>query len=283
VQEVYISINGEQYSAASLRDRESIEKAIAIHRYAVEHRAELEATDDTWFEYLKGRSDADDGADDVQYGGIYLTYAMKNGSTVRRWYNCLFYADDLEREGTITNTVAALVDSPTYRAYNTIGAYLYAADSDETLYFTDAGLSYYINGTAQYLLLTAEQAEPIYRALLEDAAADRMPKIYLVDKPDDYDENRYANELYLGARVTREDGTLDNIYCNFTLTHDMTATLTALEETGVLRGDVQLQPRTVIDEDVNYSYAVGDTTVAGYHEAATEMPVDEPAAEALDD
>ena len=128
------------------------------------------------------------------------------------------------------------MDLPEYRVSDLLGD-LY--DSEGGVELRGGRLTYEEQDVTQERAFGPADAQTIRNALLEDAAAGRLPEVYLTEYPLDYEENHYVNQLGFDYRLG-EGGRLSDRYCGFELTKEMTSTLAALRELGVLNETVPL-------------------------------------------
>ena len=228
VQSVSVDVSAYDYSSANLTERDSIEKVIAIHQYAVDHKQELQNIND-WDYYYNGES---------MYARFWVNYTLKNGSVMSRSYTLPLERAELEKDGSLTAMVQDLVDTPEYKASDLLDT-LYTGESGVEL--NGAMLYYYEDSldVEQNRTLGKRDTQALYDALLEDAAAGRLPEMYLVSYPEDYEETHYVNYLEFEYRVVTEND-MYNQYCCVYLTTNMTSTVAALEEMGVLNDRVKL-------------------------------------------
>ncbi len=225
VLQVSVRLGAYDYSSAELREAESIEKVLAVHRYALDHKRELQDQENTgWY------------GDSQLVSNFTVDYKLKNGTWLSRSYSLPLSSAELEQEGSATALLQALVDLPEYRVSDLLGD-LY--DSQGGVELCGGRLTYEEQDVTQERAFGQADAKTIRNALLEDAAAGRLPKVYLTEYPLDYEENRYINQLEFDYRLG-EEGRISDRYCRFELTKEMTSTLAALRELGVLNETVPL-------------------------------------------
>ena len=235
VQEVHVDIGAWDYSSADLTEQDSIEKVLAIHQYAVDHKQTLQNSD-FWNGYYNGER---------IYANFNVCYILKDGSVMYRSYDLPLEKEALEETGSLTALVQELVDTRAYKAWNTLHE---LSEGDSGISLRSAMLGFYANGyeARQEYTLSRQDAQTVYDALLEDAAAGRLPEINLVNSPEDYADTHYVNDLELEYRIVTEDGIYPR-YCNIGLTTNMTSTIAALEELGVLNDRVKLMTQAEYD------------------------------------
>lgn len=247
VQQVTVKISAYDYSKATLRDADNIEKVLAVHQYAVEHRRELDTEGPGYYVNEEGAGLS---------ASIYVQYTMNNGSVKERRYRVLLQENDLEDVGSITGLVASLTDSAEYRAYHALEGLADASVTtkiEDGAKIEDATFSYQTqNGAWQYRVLSEAEQAAVCQALLEDAAAGRMPKVYLTGYPDDYGQTHYINELAFTYSKLYEDGSLDECSVSLCLTAEMTSTIAELEELGILSDGVKLTTEAEAYDDDMY-------------------------------
>ncbi len=229
VQEVSVSINAYDYSNATLTEPDSIEKVLAIHQYAVDHKWELQNANSYGGGYINGE-------DAGYYAEFEVNYTLKNGTYASRRYTLPLKQSELHEDGTPAAMVQDLVDTAEYKAKDALEELL--ADN---VRMVGAVLTYYEGryDAMQEYTFNKMDTQTLYDAMMEDAAAGRLPRINLVDYPEDYSETQYVNELQFEYRYANQSSR-NNYWCCIRLTTDMTSTMQALEKLGVLNDRLQL-------------------------------------------
>ncbi len=283
VQGVNVTFSGYHYSDVTLCDRESIEKVVDIHRFAVEHRREMKDGRGSRlgpgisYSYMVDE-------EDVTYTTFRVDYQFKDGSMMSRRYILPLRIEDAGDPDTITGCVSALTDSADYRATDALGA-LYTRRG-ENLQVT--GMTFYYYGendveVQQSYRLNEAERKALYAALMEDAEAGRMPRVLDLMDYEQVDqirsENEYVNEVEVEFRVMEEDGVYidyqSNVY--FYLTKDMTSTIAALEDLGIVNDSVRLRTRAQQDAMYSGQYREEElpSTSVEVPEAAAGVPVED--------
>ena len=134
----------------------------------------------------------------------------------------------------------------------------------------------------QERILTEAEAQTLAAALREDAAAGRTERILVADRRSDAEkqaqdgEKRYVNNLQFNYRI---GSSVDTGRAYIDLSVDMTATVQALNDLGILNEYVTL--RTCAEHDALYEsrYQDGNATVAVYEDSYETDLVPESATE----
>lgn len=260
---VSVSISS-RVAIVSGEDRELVEMAIALHRYAVESGEGRRDLDSDSFGWARTVDDVLTITETTGYEGNYyvsLRYDMADGSVMRRAYN-LWVTEGSEAH-TLLNQFANL---PQCRL-----ARLGIADEDVTdrlaagtVYYEDDSDGYYVTYTAD---LTRAQAKELYR-LAEDDALNGEPIDILAEE--DQQDDRYRIELDVYSNNTHDYGYY-GIYVRRGCTA-MMEYLSQLEYT--LGGD---RSYTIVDGEVTASEDIIDAAtgeIIGGATAATTIVVD---------
>ena len=218
VQSVTVAVSGDQYGRATLYEADSIEKVCAIHQAVLDQH--------------------DNGGGSYSITGVVeVDYTMKDGSVLRRSYWVDLSREDLDDPATLTGQLQELVNTPeflvTYRLEELVGP--------EELHLTGGLLEYYEAG--QYDMLqersfSAADAETLREALLQDAQAGHLEGIQLIGTDSAAEEKRYTNGLYFDYYID-DPNAWNRIY--IALNSDMTYTIAAMEELGILNDHVTLR------------------------------------------
>ena len=163
----------------------------------------------------------------------------------------------------MTGKLQNLVDTPEYLLSNRLGAL-----PDDDIVITGGGLDYYEIGeydVMQQRVFEAEDAETIRQALLEDAAAGRMDRIDLMGYQTNDDKDRYANTVSLNYHYV---GNRNSESAYITLNANMTSTIQALEDLGILNEYVTLR----LESEQNDYYAQQEMS---YEEEAAAVYAEE--------
>ena len=105
-----------------------------------------------------------------------VDYKLKNGTWLSRSYSLPLSSAELEQEGSATALLQALVDLPEYRVSDLLGD-LYNSQGGVEL--RGGRLTYEEQDVTQERAFGQADAKTIRNALLEDAAAGRLTKVYL--------------------------------------------------------------------------------------------------------
>lgn len=183
----------------SSEDRDVVEMAIALHRYAVESGEGSRPTDSDSFNWAR-TPEVLDVAEVTDYEGNYyvsLRYDMADGSVMRRAYN-LWVTEGSEGHA-LLNQLANLPECRRARL-GLDGEDVIDRLAAGRVYYEDSTNGYYVTYTAD---LTRAQAKELYRLAEEDAlSGDPIDILAEEDQRDD----RYRIELDVYLDSTHEYG-----------------------------------------------------------------------------
>ena len=277
IDSVYVTISGDGYSDATVKGEEAVEKVRALHQCIVDHRHTVR----------KELQDVDysDGSGNTNMY-VNLSYRLKNGTVLQRSYAMLpVHEADLEDASSLTALAQALVDDEEYRTRNALGPLASEEMDGETVTLTGGSFTYFNAGIVdveQERVLTSSEAEAIVAALREDAAAGRTERVLVVDRrnPEERDaqdgEKRYVNNFKIDYRVGSSVNT-GTAYID--LYADMTATIQALKDLGILNEYVVLRTRAEHDALCESRYQDENATVGVYEAPGAEDLLPESATE----
>lgn len=186
-------------------DRELVEMAIALHRYAVESGEGRRDMDSDSFGWVRTADDVLTVTETTGYEGNYyinLRYNMADGSVMRRAYT-LWVTEGSEGH-TLLNRFANLPESRRARlglsGFEDVVSVIWGG----TVYYEDNSNGYYVTYTAD---LTRKQAEELY-LLAEEDALNGAPIDILAEKNPRDDRYCIGLDLYNGEELYHGDWSL---------------------------------------------------------------------------
>lgn len=186
-------------------DRELVEMAIALHRYAVESGEGHRDMDSDSFGWVRTADDVLTATETTGYEGNYyinLRYNMADGSVMRRAYT-LWVTEGSEGH-TLLNRFANLPESRRARlglsGFEDVVSVIWGG----TVYYEDNSNGYYVTYTAD---LTRKQAEELY-LLAEEDALNGEPIDILAEKDQRDDRYSIGLDLYNGEELYHGDWSL---------------------------------------------------------------------------
>lgn len=216
-------------------DSALIARMISLHTSAVRGKAAAERARLDY--YHAGSTDAarDEGYfDTLRVTNFNLTYTLKNGQTMSRFYRIPVTAELL---GDPASPAAMLLDILNHRANPAAD---YFPDTVTAADFIDGSVSFFnISGSEEYreVRLTAAEAGVIYRAAAEDLKTGGLGRRYLL-RDMDYLTQVYQNEVTLvfyGTFPGWTDGEKpDSASVRFQLQADSVNLIAALRELGIV-------------------------------------------------
>lgn len=274
---VHVTVSGNDAASATVQGEEAVEKVRALHQGIVEHRSTAQR--DVW------NTDYSDGSGNSPLY-VSLSYRLKDGTVLQRNYDYMTVREsDLEDASSLTALAQALVDDAEFRTKNALGPVAGEEVDGEAVTLTRGCFTYYNAGVIdveQERILTEAEAQTLAAALREDAAAGRTERILVADRRSDAEqqaqdgEKRYVNNLQFNYRI---GSSVDTGRAYIDLSVDMTATVQALNDLGILNEYVTL--RTCAEHDALYEsrYQDGNATVAVYEDSYETDLVPESATE----
>ncbi|MCI2058162.1 MAG: hypothetical protein LKJ80_03025 [Oscillibacter sp.] len=230
IRTLIVSVGGQNYCSAGIRDPELIEKFREVHRAVIGERETMQQREK--------RSYAADA--DQQNSWITLEYQLKNGSSVRRNYEIYYTPDEVKDAGTAISKLAELVTEPAFQRANLLGTFLEqqgritGGEMSFTAYRPSGSGAY-----GDYAAFDAAAAQQLYDALCADIDQGHFG-VNQFDQ-DRWDQETYSNNLtlYYSIPGREADGggkEMDSINVEFSVR--CTNLRAALEKTGALNGAV---------------------------------------------
>lgn len=245
VQEVTLRVAGNGYTFYPGKEDELLEEVRSLHRSITEDRDYIL---NFWAEADRSSSSA---AEEWDWESVVLVYTLKNGRTMRRYYNLPLTRERIARPDTFAWRLDQLVNSPAMRAKR--------LHLDDTGYVPSGGY-FNVDRRHENVLLSDREAAAILEALGRDAAAGTWGTYEWFGRDTG---GNYAMQLNLEFRQQTEDvysGYYDSI--DIVVRPDMTSTVACLLELDLVTGEELVTYRELYPED----YAGG--------EAAVDVPVD---------
>jgi len=187
---VRVVLNASDYINVDVSDADAIRQVQETHRAILAHKKELMERDENYWYYV-----SEDGSTRLGYehSSLRLTYVLKNGLEVERYYNVRYKLEEVEQPGTAVNALRELHSSPGVQYANLMGE----IDSSR---ITGGELRYSVPRTYteepghifwewELKSITAEQAEALTEAVRRDIAAGNFGR-------NAFDNEKWQQETY---------------------------------------------------------------------------------------
>ena len=250
VRELYVSAAGNSYTLTPEADGALLEQVRAVHQAVIADEAYILSTD-AMTTLPAGMEETD-----LTWESISLTYYLKDGGKVSRWYRVPVTRDRLAQAGTYDNLLDQFVNSDAVKARR-----LHLDDS----FWTVTGGSLYVNVQNESYDLGSREAEAVLAAIGRDLANGDWGT---------YDWFRVSNggdyAMDLSLEFDGPDGE-GHDYISISLTPAMGETVAALRQLGLVT-DVDLVTYRELEPE-DYAWEA-EPTDAGPQEAVPTTAVE---------
>ena len=234
IDHVEIRLNASDYINVDVSDADAIRQVQETHRAILAHRDELVERNKS----EKYNIAPNGGAWQVyERASLRLTYVLKNGLEVERFYNIRYKPEEVEQPGTAVNALRELHRSPGVQYANLMGDLDHGRITGGELRYsvlTDLDPNGYPIWEWKLKNITAEQAEALTEAVRRDIAAGNFGR-------NAFDNEKWQQETYeatLSIYFKRsQNGVEDNWQSELGLQFSVNSTnlLAELERLGVIR------------------------------------------------
>ena len=236
---------GNSYTLTPEADADLLEQVRTLHQAVAADEAYIRAAD------LSRYSTASEDEDpNITYASLDLTYTLKNGSRVARWYYLPITRDRLSQSGTYDNLLDQFVNSDTVKSRR-----LHLNDS----FWTVEGGSLYPDAGDIYFDLNSREAAAILKAVGRDLANGAWGAYDWFDTDNSED---YALNLELSFTGPDKEG---RDYISVAVNPAMTETVDCLKQLGLVTDQDLVTYRELYPEDYPQDYEGGvyDSALSG--------------------
>ena len=189
IDHVEIRLNASDYINVDVSDADAIRQVQETHRAILAHKKELlERDENYWY-----KVDPVTGVkESYTHSSLRLTYVLKNGLEVERYYNVRYKLEEVEQPGTAVNALRELHSSPGVQYANLMGDLDHGRITGGELRYsvlTDLDPNGYPIWEWKLKNITAEQAEALTEAVRKDIAAGNFGR-------NAFDNEKWQQETY---------------------------------------------------------------------------------------